>query len=78
MDDAAQSGANLALVLNDDVATMSEVLGMVKKFLSKEYLHVLTVLRANRALLDALAKRLEMDRIVDQAEMRNILQSLEF
>lgn len=73
MDEAAQSGSNLAVVLSDDVASTAEVRRLVQGFLANQYLHVLSALRDNRQLLDALAQRLVVDRIVDQAEMRAIL-----
>ena len=72
MDEAAQSGSNLAVVLNDDVAAMAEVRVLVQRFLAKEYAHVLTVLRDNQHLLDALAHKLAVERVVDQQEMREI------
>jgi hypothetical protein len=76
MDDKTKSGTNLAVVLNDDPAAMAEVRGLVQHFLATEYQYVLAALTENRGLLDALAQRLVLDRIVDQAEMRETLREL--
>jgi hypothetical protein len=75
MDDAARSGSNLAVTLNEDAATLAEVRTLVQAFLATEYQHVLGTLHENRGMLDALGQRLMVDRIVDQAEMRVILDA---
>jgi hypothetical protein len=75
MDDAARSGCNLAVVLNEDVATQAEIRALVQAFLATEYQHVLGTLRDNRGKLDALGQKLAVDRIVDQTEMREILDA---
>ena len=69
--EAARS--NLAVLLESATAEDSNyTTALVRRFLADEYASVLTMLRANRTFLEAIAERLMVDPVVDQQELCQI------
>ena len=73
MIDAKTASSNLALVLGTPSPSEYEHLeALSRRFLAKEYETVLELLTADRALLDAIAKRLMRNSVMDQAELTEL------
>jgi len=73
MDEEGASASNLAVILGD--ATPSEfqhLESLTRGFLATEYGIVLTMLRVNRSLLEAVTMRLKERTVLDQQEMEAI------
>ena len=73
MDQPGKSGVNLYVIIqpvSDSEQAQLEVL--VREFLQEEYNSILKILVDNINLMDAVAKRLLNDPIVDQSELSSI------
>ena len=70
MDDPLNAGSNLAVVYGEPSPSECEhVESLVRRFMADEYRNVLDLLTSHRPLLDAIAKRLMWDPVVDQSEL---------
>ena len=74
------SGNNLAVFKKGSIEIdhQEKIMDQVRIFLEEQYQVVLDTLKRNKPFVDAIADRLCWDPIVDQNELREIMEKFEF